>query len=410
MMFYNNETLNKHCLTNDIQLVDDYTNIKMNRDVYIKGICKTITENCEKIFNKTFRQLVKTGPYCLNCAIENGKQKYKLQCKYNLQYLTTFCNQNNITLTDEYSNKTINRDTIINGKCISQECENNFNKSFRELIKLNGYCADCSKNIGKLKIIETNLQKYGTKCPLQSEIVKNKTIETNMIKYGVKHNSQLNYIKEQKKEKSLEKYGTECPLQSEIVKNKTIETNIIKYGVKNPQQNQDIKNKTIETTIERYGVKHFSQTEEFKNKVIQTNLERYGVPHHSQNAEVSEVMLKNAYNIKQYTFPSGKTISYQGYENFAFDELVKIENISEDDIFTNRTEVPELWYTDKTNKLRRHFVDIYIKSQNRCIEVKSAWTNQEKNNVLEKKESAIKLGYKYDIWIFDRNGNKLQVL
>jgi hypothetical protein len=389
-MFYNNETLNKHCLTNDIQLVDDYTNIKMNRDVYIKGICKTITENCEKIFNKTFRQLVKTGPYCLNCAIENGKQKYKLQCKYNLQYLTTFCNQNNITLTDEYSNKTINRDTIINGKCISQECENNFNKSFRELIKLNGYCADCSKNIGKLKIIETNLQKYGTKCPLQSEIVKNKTIETNMIKYGVKHNSQLNYIKEQKKEKSLEKYGTECPLQSEIVKNKTIETNIIKYGVKNPQQNQDIKNKTIETTIERYGVKHFSQTEEFKNKVIQTNLERYGVPHHSQNAEVSEVMLKNAYNIKQYTFPSGKTISYQGYENFAFDELVNIENVLEDDIFTNRTEVPELWYTDKNNKLRRHFVDIYIKSQNRSIEVKSVWTNQEKNNVLEKKESAIK--------------------
>ena len=99
MMFYNNETLNKYCLTNDIQLVDDYTNIKMNREVYIKGICKTITENCETIFNKNFRQLVKTGPYCLNCAIENGKQKYKLQCKYNLKYLTTFCNQNNITLT-----------------------------------------------------------------------------------------------------------------------------------------------------------------------------------------------------------------------------------------------------------------------------------------------------------------------
>jgi hypothetical protein len=122
---------------------------------------------------------------------------------------------------------------------------------------------------------------------------------------------------------------------------------------------------------------------------------------------VSEVMLKNAYNIKQYTFPSGKTISYQGYEKFAFDELVNIENISEDDIFTNRTEVPELWYTDNTNKLRRHFVDIYIKCQNRCIEVKSAWTNQEKNNVLKKQESAIKLGYKYDIWIFDRKGNKL---
>lgn len=408
MMFYNNETLNKHCLTNDIQLVDDYINIKMNRDVYIKGICKTITKNCDKIFNKTFRQLVKTGPYCLNCAIENGKQQYKLQCKYNLQYLTTFCNQNNIILIDEYS-KTINRDTIINGKCISQECENNFNKSFRELIKLNGYCCNCSKNIGKLKIIETNLQKYGVDNPMKTNECKEKMKQTMINTYGVEYISQLSYIKEQIQKTNLQKYGTKCSLQSEIVKNKTIETNMIKYGVENPQKNQDVKNKTIETTIKRYGVKHFSQTEEFKNKVIQTNLDRYGVPHHSQNAEVSELMLKNAYNIKQYTFPSGKTISYQGYENFAFDELVNIENISEDDIFTNRTEVPELWYTDKTSKLRRHFVDIYIKSQNRCIEVKSAWTNQEKNNVFEKQESAIKLGYKYDIWIFDKQGNKLQV-
>lgn len=137
---------------------------------------------------------------------------------------------------------------------------------------------------------------------------------------------------------------------------------------------------------------------------------KYGVSHHSQNAEVSEVMLKRSYNVKQYIFPSGKIISYQGYENFAFDELLNIENVLENDIFTNRREVPELWYTDKTNKLRRHFVDIYIKSQNRCIEVKSTWTNQEKNNVLQKQQSAINLGYKYEIWIFDKKGNKLQVL
>ena len=121
-------------------------------------------------------------------------------------------------------------------------------------------------------------------------------------------------------------------------------------------------------------------------------------------------MLKSSYNVKQYIFSSGKTISYQGYENFAFDELLNIENVLEDDIFTNRRELPELWYTDKTDKLRRHFVDIYIKSQNRCIEVKSTWTNQEKNNVLQKQQSAINLGYKYEIWIFDKKGNKLQVL
>ena len=222
MMLYNYETLKTHCLTNDIQLVNDYADVKMNREVYIIGICKTITDNCEKIFDKTFRQLVKTGPYCLNCAIENGKQKYKLQCKYNLQYLSTFCNQNNIILIDEYSSKTINRDTIINGKCISQECENNFNKSFRELIKLNGYCANCSKNIGKLKIIETNLQKYGVDNPMKTNECKEKIKQTMINTYGVEYISQLSYIKEQIQKTNLQKYGTKCSLQSEIVKTKQL--------------------------------------------------------------------------------------------------------------------------------------------------------------------------------------------
>ena len=31
-MLYNNKTLNKHCLTNDIKLVNDYANVKSNRE------------------------------------------------------------------------------------------------------------------------------------------------------------------------------------------------------------------------------------------------------------------------------------------------------------------------------------------------------------------------------------------
>lgn len=55
-------------------------------------------------------------------------------------------------------------------------------------------------------------------------------------------------------------------------------------------------------------------------------------------------------------------------------------------------------------------LDIYIKSQNRCIEVKSVWTNQEKNNVLEKQKGALsnENEYKYEIWIYDNKGNKIK--
>jgi hypothetical protein len=78
-------------------------------------------------------------------------------------------------------------------------------------------------------------------------------------------------------------------------------------------------------------------------------------------------------------------------------------------IITDRKLVPEIWYNDTNNKKHRHYVDIYIKSQNRCVEVKSTWSNQEKNNVLEKKDAAIGLGYKYDIWIYDKKKNKTEL-
>ena len=83
------------------------------------------------------------------------------------------------------------------------------------------------------------------------------------------------------------------------------------------------------------------------------------------------------------------------------------EKINENEIIVNRKEVPVIWYHDKNNKKRRHYVDFYIKSQNRCIEVKSTWTNQAKNHVLEKQKAAKELGFNYEIWIYDRNGNLL---
>lgn len=229
-------------------------------------------------------------------------------------------------------------------------------------------------------------------------------------KYGVEHISQLDTIKEQIKSTCLAKYGTEFSLQSEEVKKKSKATNIIKYGVENPQQNISIQQKTENTNIVKYGVKCYFTSDEFKEASVKTNIKKYGVEHHSQNSEISEKMLKNSYSTKKYKMPSDKIIDYQGYENFALDELLNIEHILEDDIITNRKDVPEIWYDDKTGKKKRHFVDFFITSQNRCIEVKSTWTNQAKNNVLEKQQAAINLGYKYDIWIFDEKGNRLQVL
>jgi hypothetical protein len=407
-MLYNNETLNKYCIDNMVNLIDNYEEIKINRDYKIKGIC--VTKDCKAEFYKSFRQLVKIGAYCYECAVQNGKHKFSLKCKYNVEYLMLFCKENNITLNTNYTNELINRDTNINGKCITKSCESIFYRSFRELIKLNGYCANCCKEMGKIKIIETNFKKFGYDNAMKNETIKEKQKNTILEKYGVEHISQVDKIKEKIKNTCLKKYGTEFSLQSEEVKKKSRETNKNKYGFENPQQNKIIKDKTMATNVIRYNCKSPLGNLLIQQKSVECNIKKYGVPHHSQNSTIANKILNNSYTTKKYKMPSGKIIDYQGYENFALDELLNIEHILEEDIITNRKDVPEIWYDDKKNKKRRHFVDLFIKSQNRCIEVKSTWTNQDKNNVLEKQQAAINLGYKYEIWVFDKNGNKLEVL
>jgi hypothetical protein len=402
-MKYTSQTLLQYCNENKIQLTNEYNAENINREAYIEGKC--IIENCINKFNKCFRQLIKTGAYCNPCMQNISKNKIRnSKVKYDIHMLIDFCNTNNIILLDDYSEQFINRDTNIEGICLNEGCENNFIKPFRQLLKIGGYCENCSKENGKVKIIETNLQKFGVDNPMKNSEIKEKLKQSIIKKYGVEHNSQSDEIKVKKVNTYLKNYGVTSHLKSPEIREQIKQTNLKKYGVENPQQNKEIRNKNYETNLKKYGVKHYFETQEFKNKVIQTSLERYGVPHHSQNAEVAETMLKCAYNKKQYKLPSGKLLDYQGYENFALDRLLRVEKIPEDNIITNRKDVPVIWYTDINNKKRRHYVDIFIPSQNRCIEVKSTWTNQTKNHVLEKQKEAKVLGYIYEVWIFDREG------
>lgn len=151
------------------------------------------------------------------------------------------------------------------------------------------------------------------------------------------------------------------------------------------------------------------QSEKFKEKRKKTCKERYGVEYASQCPEIMEKSSKNAYKIKKYTFPSEKIINYQGYENTALDELIHQELIDEEDIVSGCKNVPEIWYNDEDNNKHRHYVDIYIPSQNRCIEVKSNWTAEKgKDKIFLKQQASKDLGYKYEIWFYNGKREKIQ--
>ena len=146
-------------------------------------------------------------------------------------------------------------------------------------------------------------------------------------------------------------------------------------------------------------------TPETQHKIKETCLNKYGYENPSQCPIIADKKTKNSYNRKLYILPSGKEEYIQGYEHFALDKLIKEEFIEETDIITGCKNVPTIWYNDELGKKHRHYVDIFIKSQNRCIEVKSTWTAKKKKDCIFLKQNAAKeLGYKYEIWIYNCKG------
>ena len=309
-----------------------------------------------------------------------------IRLKYDYEMLKIICDDGGIILLIDYSNKYVTRDTRIIGKCIF--CENSFDKSLNKLHKQRNFgCITCAKDLKFERIKNTMVDKYGVEYAAQNETCMNKMKATTLKKYGVENANQSQEIKEKIKKSNLEKYGFEYGLQSEEVKEKRRDTNLEKYGFVNPLQREEIKEKSKNTCLKKYNVEYPCQCPEIYEK---------------QN--------KNSYYLKDYILPSGNTIKIQGYEHFALDELCKKENSNENDIITGCKNVPTIWYNDNDNKKHRHFVDIFIPSKNKCIEVKSTWTFKKQKEIVFLKQTAAKeLGFLYEIWVYDNKGNKVEL-
>jgi len=297
---------------------------------------------------------------CLDCNHKEKENIYKKKSFiYTLDYLNKYCLDNNITLINKLEYNNINCNTIIEGKCKKNDCDKYFKKKFYKLVKTNAYCLECIYNNAKEKRKQTNLNTIGNE----------------------------NYF------------------QNDKIKEKIMQTNIIKYGVTHITKSDEIKNKIKQTNLKKFGFEHQSLNKDIQNKITETNLKKYGVKHLMHNPEYCDDMLRKLYKHKEYSLPSGIKVLYQGYENFALDDLLHIEKINENDIIMGIKNVPRITYIDDNNIERYHYVDIFIPSQNRCIEIKSSWTFK-KPNVLLKQKYAKEKGYNYEIWVYDKKRNK----
>jgi hypothetical protein len=402
---YSYDSLKQFCTENGVELCKDYSNDLVRKDTKIEGKC--LTEGCDRIFYKGFVELVKNNSiYCKICTYNNAKIKRQETClekygvesimqntdiknkcntvkKYTHDFLEKIVNERNLILLKNYENESIHAHYIIEGKCITINCDNVFSKLFYKLVNGNSLCKKCSIENSKEIRKQTNLKNIGAENYFQSNNVKEQIKATNLQKYGVEYCSQSQDFKDKFKATCLKNFGVPHPLKNKIITDKIKNTNIQKYGVNWCMQSDIVKNTTIINSFKKYGVSHYMQ-----------------IPEHAENIS------KACYLVKDYTLPSGNIIKYQGYENFALDELLK--TISEEHILNSKIDVPNIWYNDLNDKKRKHYVDIFIPSQNRCIEVKSDWTyNIKSNNVILKQQAAKELGYKYEIWVYNAKGEKI---
>jgi hypothetical protein len=97
---------------------------------------------------------------------------------------------------------------------------------------------------------------------------------------------------------------------------------------------------------------------------------------------------------KQFTFPSGEI----RYENIALTEI--LESYNEPDIVTSRKNMPKILY-ELNGKQHRYYPDIWIKSINKIIKVKSCYTyRKELIKNINKALFTRKLKYEFEFWIY----------
>ena len=130
------------------------------------------------------------------------------------------------------------------------------------------------------------------------------------VKYGVDNISQLETIKQRKKETIYKHYG-EDGLKAQEIREKTKQTNLKKYGTEYYCQTQEFKEKSKQTCLEKYGTENAFSSEIIKNKIKQTNLKKYGVEHNMKHPD----LLKKNMNARKFNISSKIELDWLNYLN-----------------------------------------------------------------------------------------------
>lgn len=339
--------------------------------------------HCGKIANVCLHNIRENRVGCDDC--------YRFNRTYPWEYIEGIAEKFGCTIItsgDQYRG----RDTIIEVFCY---CGEEMMKNVRCFLKA-PRCIMCSCELRE----ETNIERYGSKNLFSSEYGKEKIANY----HKTKSSEQREETTRRAKETCLKNNGYECALALPAVRQSATKAHILKWGDR-PGCVKEIREKMEATNMERRGVKYPLESKEVQETIKKKILQKYGVTNIMQVPEIFEKAQASAFKLKLYTFPSGKEVKIQGYENKCLDYLLFTLNINENDIITGAKNMPKVMYKDEI-KERRYFMDAYIKSKDKGIEVKSIWTYCKYTELAKNKAKWITASYickgGIDVYIFDK--------
>jgi hypothetical protein len=259
----------------------------------------------------------------------------------------------------------------------------------------------CCRKCSNCDLEVVNKIKHTWKNKNKSEIIfiQNKRKNTNIIKYGVDIASKLPEVIEKNKESHIKKWG-DYAMRNRDVLNKRRDTCIERHGGVG-MESKDIYQKIKKTIVEKYGVEFFSKTPDWYEKCVETFIEKYGKEWGSKVDHINVMQQSGGYSYYDFEFPSGKVVRVQGYEPKVLAKL--LVDYNEEDIVVGVQNIIDcigFFHYFYENKEHRYYPDIYIKSENRVIEVKSLYTfNKEKEKNLLKRNSVLNKGINFNFII-----------
>jgi hypothetical protein len=383
------DTTGKECtmtyarLRNDHKSMNEY---KESMKVPLEEVRRRVSDTCcFSWIEGTTKYISKSEPMELWCNVCDKKCKVALENIRGERFGCSECYRYNRTCAWSYYEDiamkygcTIvpmeeykGRDTMCFIIC---NCEEMIEKTARNFIKA-PRCEGCSKDLRAA----TNLERYGSENVFGSEYGKARIKEW-LDSNGIKGNMALP--------------GTRAKAEATCTKN---------YGVPCVLTKDDVREMAMIAHIKKHGVRAFSK--EIQKKCQDTLEKRTGFRYPMQVAEYLDKAQKKRFKRKLYTFPSGRVEAVMGYEPQCIDLLLR-EGCYEDDIVVGNTNVPRImYYVEGDPRPHRYYMDIYVKSEDRAIEVKCGYTyySDPKTNEAKWIETSKKCKGGIDVYVFEIN-------